>query len=103
MRIRTRVFTLSVLCSALFTGGAFAADADSAGEPGRSAGGKNPLKNVYFGEQHLHTENSPDAFVIGVRQTWDEAYQWALGKEVKLSTSGETNKPSPPQADGVFR
>ena len=96
MRARTRVLTLSVLCSALFTGGAFAADADSAGEPGRSAGGKNPLKNVYFGEQHLHTENSPDAFVIGVRQTWDEAYQWALGKEVKLSTSGETIKKSTP-------
>jgi hypothetical protein len=25
--------------------------ADSVGEPGRNAGGKNPLKNVYFGEQ----------------------------------------------------
>jgi hypothetical protein len=43
--------------------------ADSAGEPGRSSGKANPMKNVYFGEQHLHTTNSPDAFVIGVRQT----------------------------------
>lgn len=70
--------------------------ADSPGEPGREAGKANPLKNVYFGEQHLHTSNSPDAFVIGVRQTWDEAYQWAMGKEVKLSTSGETIKKSTP-------
>jgi hypothetical protein len=31
----------------MFGANAFAAD--SAGEPGRSAGGKNPLKNVYFG------------------------------------------------------
>jgi hypothetical protein len=63
--------------------------ADSAGEPGRSSGKPNPLKNVYFGEQHLHTTNSPDAFVVGVRQSWDEAYQWAMGKEVTLGTSGE--------------
>ncbi|MGI9401777.1 MAG: DUF3604 domain-containing protein [Rhizobiaceae bacterium] len=54
------------------------------------------MKNVYFGEQHLHTTNSPDAFVVGVRQTWDEAYQWAMGKEVKLRTSGETIKKSTP-------
>jgi hypothetical protein len=70
--------------------------ADTQGEPGPSSGEPNPLKNVYFGEQHLHTTNSPDAFVIGVRQTWDEAYQWAMGKEVKLSTSGETMKKSTP-------
>ena len=87
MRIRTRVFTLSVLCSALFTGGAFAAD--PIGEPGRSAGGKNALKNVYFGEEHMHTRNSFDAFTIGVNQTWDQAYEYAKGKEVKLSTTGE--------------
>jgi hypothetical protein len=32
----------------------------AAGEPGRSANGKNPLKNVLFGEEHLDTVNSPD-------------------------------------------
>ena len=37
----------------------------SIGEPGRATDGPNPLRNVYFGEQHLHTSNSPDAFVIG--------------------------------------
>lgn len=41
--------------------------ADSLGEPGRSAGGSNPMKNVYLGEQYLHTTNSPDAFVVGTR------------------------------------
>jgi len=30
----------------------------------------NPLNNVYFGEQHLHTSASPDAFAIGTRSTW---------------------------------
>ena len=48
--------TAICLLSALgIAGTSFAAD--SAGEPGRSAGKSNPLKNVYFGEQHLHTSN----------------------------------------------
>ena len=59
MKNKTSVLTLSVLCSALIAANAFAAD--SAGEPGRSASGKNPLKNVYFGEQHLHTTNSTES------------------------------------------
>ena len=66
MCMRNRFLTLSVLCSALLATGAVSA-ADSVGEPGRNAGGKNPLKNVYFGEEHLHTTNSPDAFVVGTR------------------------------------
>ena len=86
--------TTTILATMLFSGVAVAAD--SVGEPGRDSKGPNPLKNVYFGEQHLHTTNSPDAFVIGVRQSWDEAYRWAMGKEVKLSTSGETIKKSTP-------
>jgi hypothetical protein len=63
--------------------------AESVGEPGRDANKANPLKNVYFGEQHMHTRNSFDAFTIGVNQTWDQAYEYAKGKEVKLSTTGE--------------
>jgi hypothetical protein len=70
--------------------------AESISEPGRSSGGKNPLKNVYFGEEHLHTENSPDAFVIGTRGTWEDAYNWAMGKEITLSTTGEKIKKSTP-------
>ena len=70
--------------------------AESAGEPGHDSNGPNPLKNVYFGEQHLHTRNSPDAFAVGTRGSWEDAYNWALGKEVKLSTTGETIKKSTP-------
>ena len=94
MTSKRGVLTLSVLCLALFVGGAFAAD--SLGEPGRNTGGKNPLKNVYFGEQHLHTAASPDAFAVGTRGTWSDAYDWALGKEVTLSTTGEKIKKSTP-------
>jgi hypothetical protein len=63
--------------------------ADSPGEPGRSTKGPNALKNVYFGEQHMHTQNSFDAYTVGVRGTWAEAYEFALGKPSKLSTTGE--------------
>jgi hypothetical protein len=78
----------------LLTGTGWAAD--SAGEPGRSAEGPNSLKNVYFGEEHMHTTNSPDAFVIGNRGTWEDAYEWAMGKEILLSTTGEKIKKSTP-------
>ncbi|MGR8920851.1 MAG: DUF3604 domain-containing protein [Gammaproteobacteria bacterium] len=77
-----------VLAGSLLAAGAADA-ADSLGEPGRAAGGKNPLKNVYFGEEHLHTSASPDAFVIGGTNTWDDAYDWAMGKEVTLPHTGE--------------
>jgi len=71
-------------------GNVLAADDRSIGEPGRSSGKANPLKNVYFGEQHIHTGNSPDAFAIGTRGTWDDVYNYAKGKPTKLSTTGQT-------------
>ena len=64
----------------------------SVGEPGGEANKPNPLKNVYFGEQHLHTANSPDAFAMDVRNTPDDAYDFCKGKAVKKSTTGEMVK-----------
>ena len=51
--------------------------------------GTNPLNNVYFGEQHLHTANSPDAFSFGTRNTPDDSYRYCKGEAVKKSTGGE--------------
>jgi len=56
----------------------------------------NPLRNVYFGEQHLHSEMSPDAYAIGVRQTMDDAYLYGMGEEITLSTTGEKIKRGTP-------
>jgi len=89
MKIRN-ILTITILTSMFCSASALAAD--SVGEPGRSAKGPNPLKNVYFGEQHMHTRNSFDAFTAGVSATWDDAYNFAKGKEIKLSTSGESMK-----------
>jgi hypothetical protein len=49
-------------------------------------------RQVFFGEQHLHTENSPDAFAAGSRQSWDATYEYAMGKEVTLATTTTSNK-----------
>lgn len=63
--------------------------ADPVGQPVGEKGKPNPLKNVYFGEQHMHTSSSFDAFTVGVTQTWEQAYEFAKGKKVKLSTTGK--------------
>ncbi len=76
----------------LHSGAVLASNAGSIGEPGRSDSASsqpNPLKNVYFGEQHMHTRNSFDAFTVGVRQTWEQAYRYGRGEEVTLSTTGQ--------------
>jgi hypothetical protein len=59
------------------------------GEPGRGGSGPNPLKNVYFGEQHLHSQDSPDAYAMGTRNTPDDAFNFCKGLAVKKNTSGE--------------
>ena len=56
----------------------------------------NPLRNVYFGEQHLHSEMSPDAYALGTRQTMDDAYRYGMGEEITLSTTGEKIKKATP-------
>jgi hypothetical protein len=60
---------------------------DSSGEPGRSKDGPNPLKNVYFGEQHIHTQASFDAYTVGTLATWAETYKFGRGDEVEFMFS----------------
>jgi Protein of unknown function (DUF3604) len=38
---------------------------------------ENPLKDAYFGETHVHTSYSLDAYIGGARLTPDEAYKFA--------------------------
>lgn len=58
---------------------------------------KNPWdRQVYFGEQHLHTVNSPDAFAFGTRTTPDDAYKYAKGLPVRMSTTGEMEQKKTP-------
>lgn len=66
-------------------------------------GGKDEVKvahtaypeNVYFGDTHLHTSNSSDAFAFGVRLGPEEALRFASGEEV-TATMGMKAKLSRP-------
>ena len=44
----------------------------------------NPLRNAYFGDTHVHTSYSFDAFTQDVRTTPDDAYAFAQGASVLL-------------------
>jgi hypothetical protein len=49
------------------------------------AGRKHPTR-VYFGDTHLHTANSGDAFTEGNKLSPEDAYRYARGEEVISST-----------------
>src|SRR5262245_36167325 len=44
----------------------------------------NPLRNVYFGDLHVHTSYSFDAHAFDVRTTPAQAYRFAQGEPVAL-------------------
>lgn len=45
---------------------------------------RNPLRNVYYGDLHVHTGNSFDAWVFEVRTYAAEAYRFARGEPIAL-------------------
>ncbi len=61
----------------------FAVGAMSALSTSPAAAQRNPLREAYFGETHLHTSWSFDAFVFGNTKTGPEdAYKFALGEAI---------------------
>ena len=60
--------------------------ASAAGQPlAASEIPQNPEKNLYFGETHVHTAYSLDAFLGGTRQTPSDAYRFAKGETVVVN------------------
>jgi hypothetical protein len=43
----------------------------------------NPLRDVYFGDTHIHTILSFDAYLMGTRNTPDDAYDFAKGAAIE--------------------
>jgi hypothetical protein len=45
--------------------------------------GYNPERNAYFGDLHVHTKLSFDAYIFNVRATPDDAYRYARGETIR--------------------
>jgi hypothetical protein len=67
-----------------------AQDKPNVGEPGRESDKPNPLNNVYFGEQHLHTNASVDAYIQGNHKNDpDSAFRYNKGEVVEKFLTGQ--------------
>ncbi len=58
---------------------------DDSAESGALAGSNeqpNADRNAYFGDLHIHTRNSFDAYIFNVRTTPDDAYKFAKGETI---------------------
>lgn len=65
-------------------------------QPAAERPAPNPLKNAYFGDLHLHTRNSFDAYIFNVRASPDEAYAYAKGGTIKHAAGFEMKLNSGP-------
>jgi hypothetical protein len=104
-----RVSTMLLTASCIITGNGFAADNDPVGltpttedaagmakKPGYSPyAGRGFPTQVYWGDTHVHTDNSLDARGFGVTIGPEQAFRFARGEEVTTS-NGERFKLSRP-------
>lgn len=51
---------------------------------------ENPLKNAYFGNLHVHTKWSFDAYINAAATGPEEAYKWAQGETIAGGGDGST-------------
>ena len=58
------------------------AGTEAGGSSAQAAAG-NPLRNAYFGDTHIHTILSFDAYLFGTRRTPDDAYEFAKGAAIE--------------------
>jgi hypothetical protein len=55
---------------------------------------RNPLRNPYFGDVHVHTALSSDAWMFDVRLQPDDAYRYAFGESVLLPPLDADGRPT---------
>jgi len=57
---------------------------------------RTATKNAYFGDLHVHTKNSFDAFITGTRTTPDDAYRFAKGATIDNGAGTDVKLSGPP-------
>lgn len=57
-------------------------DAGSPAQTTERTAGYNADRNAYFGDLHIHTRSSFDAYIFNVRRTADDAYRFARGDTI---------------------
>jgi hypothetical protein len=80
--MRQILATPSLLVALAIASGAAAQEDWAAREAGVP---ENPLKTAYFGETHIHTSFSLDAYIGGARLTPFDAYRFAKGEAVPVN------------------
>ena len=61
----------------------------------------NPERNAYFGDLHVHTRFSFDAFLMGTRRTPDDAYRFAKGDAIEHASGFMMKMKKPLDFQGV--
>jgi len=57
---------------------------------------RTATRNAYFGDLHVHTQNSFDAYIFNVRRTPDDAYRFAKGETIAHDAGYEIQLDGPP-------
>lgn len=57
---------------------------------------RTATKNAYFGDTHVHTKNSFDAFIVGTRTKADDAYRFAKGEAIDNGEGHQIKLDGPP-------
>ena len=55
----------------------------------------NPLRNAYFGDTHIHTVLSFDAYLMGTRRTPNDAYEFAKGAAIEHASGFQMQMKKP--------
>ena len=61
----------------------------------------NPDRNAYFGDLHVHTRYSFDAFIFGTVANPDDAYRYAQGQSLEHPSGFKMQMPEPLDFYGV--